>query len=102
MKQELQDKAKFKVGDVVKVSNGIIGRIYGIGILQPLEYLVLSTTTKGGWCLKGGWYSESDIELYTEPHNVEDEEVSKPTHFFCKTTKVKRKKAQNLSLPLIK
>ena len=67
-------KPKFKVGDRVKVSNGIIGRIYGIGILQPLEYFVLAKEAKGGW------YSESDIELYTEPHNVEDETVSKPTH----------------------
>lgn len=72
---------KYKSGDKVKsISDGQTGTVLKIDKNRyPQQYIVVDDNSDG---LIAGYFTESDLEPYTEPHNVEDKEVSKPTHSF--------------------
>lgn len=77
----VSSKPRFKFGDKVKsISDGQTGTVLKIDKSRyPQQYIVVYDNSDG---LIAGYFTESDLEPYTEPHNVEGEEVSKPTHSF--------------------
>lgn len=77
----VSSKPRFKFGDKVKsISDGQTGTVLKIDKSRyPQQYIVVYDNSDG---LIAGYFTESDLEPYTEPHNVEDEEVSEPTHSF--------------------